>query len=128
EDNKVLSLSKNPIVEWKYAGYYNKKPYAEYESKYIDGVKTTITRTNGRNHVFKNITLFNIKTGKTKTVPENQVDLYKKEWSTTPKSSGNSSNSTNTANSFYAKMNMHRFFQSSTFNTWGGQMIRRIAP
>ena len=131
ENNKALSLSKNPIVEWKYAGYNNKKPYAEYESKYVDGVKTTITRTNGKNHVFKNITLYNIKTGKTKTVPENQVDLYKKEWSTTPINSGkasNTSSSTNTINLFYTKMNMHRFFQSNTFNTWGGQMIRRIAP
>lgn len=130
-NDKTLSLSKKPIVEWKYAGYYNKKPYAEYECKYVDGVKTTTTRTNGKNHVFKNVTLYNIKTGETKIVPENKVDLYKKEWSTTPKSSGEASNkssSTKTTDAFFTRMNTHRFFQSSTFNTWGGQMIRRIAP
>lgn len=137
DDNKVLTLSRKSIIEWKYAGYNNKKPYAEYESMYVDGVKTAKTRMNGKNHIFKNITLYNKKTGQTKVVLENKADLYQKEWSATPPtaknsakagSTGKTANTSSSINSFFTRMNTHRFFQSSTFNTWGGQMIRRIAP
>lgn len=133
EDGKILSLSGNPIIEWRYTGYSNEKPYAEYESKFVDGIITKETRSNGKNHVFKNITLYNKSTGETMVIPENKMNLYADKWSTTPpaKNSGDTntaSNLTSPANPFFMNMNMQRFFKSSTFNTWGGQMIRRIVP
>lgn len=131
DDNKILYLSSKSIVQWKYTGYVNKKPYSEYETMYVDGVKTSKTRLNGKKHVFKNVTLYNNKTGKTIKVPENKVNQYKNEWSTTPKSSSTSKGSSSTAsslNAFFTRMNTQRFFQSSSFNTWGGNIIRSMAP
>jgi hypothetical protein len=133
EDDKLLSLSKNPIVEWRYTGHSNEKPYAEYESKFVDGIITKETRANGKNYVFKNITLYNKVTGETMVIAENKVELYKDKWSATPpnKSLGNTnaaSNITSPTNPFFLNMSMKRFFKSPTFNTWGGTMIRRIVP
>jgi PAS domain-containing protein len=52
---------------------------------------------------------------------QRQAEQYAKDWSTTPKKTGTPSNATSLtspSNPFFMKMNMNRFFQSSTFNTW----------
>lgn len=130
EDSNSVTLSKKQIAEWRYSGYKNVKPYKEYETMYNDGVKTSKTRYNGENHKFKNVTLYNNKTNKKIVVSEDKVHLYKDNWSTTPpaKEGTNTNGFTSPNNAFFTKMNTNNFFKSSTFNTWGGNMIRRIVP
>lgn len=128
EDSNSVTLSKKQIVEWRYSGYKNVKPYKEYETMYIDGVKTSKTKYNGKNHKFKNVTLYNIKTNEKIVVSEDKVHLYKDNWSTTPPAKGGTNDFTSPNNAFFTKMNTNNFFKSSTFNTWGGNIIRSIVP
>jgi hypothetical protein len=66
-------------------------------------------------------------------VPENKINQYADKWSTTPpaKATGNKDivkDLTSPTNPFFLNIHMNRFLKSHTFNTWGGQMIRRITP
>lgn len=46
-NSKLILLSKNDIIEWRYGGYEKAEPHKEYEYKYVNGVKTSDFRYTG---------------------------------------------------------------------------------
>ena len=49
-NSNLILISKSDIIEWRYEGYENISPYKEYEVKYVNGLRTSETRYNGKNH------------------------------------------------------------------------------
>ncbi|HEX2999175.1 MAG TPA: hypothetical protein VHR86_02930 [Armatimonadota bacterium] len=72
------------------------------------------TSAGGKNHGVKN-----------RPSSSRRTVAYRAKRSSHKRGSGRGNNS---MNAFYARMNMQRFFQSSTFNTWGGGIIRTLVP
>lgn len=52
QESRTVKISKDDIIEWKYAGYEGAYPHKEYEKKFVNGVETSETRYNGKNHEF----------------------------------------------------------------------------
>ncbi len=79
-DSNLILLSKNDIIEWRYDGYETVEPYKEYESKYINGEKTAITRYNGINHQVKFVNLYSADGRLIPNVPEFNIPHYGTGW------------------------------------------------
>lgn len=81
DDAQLILLSKSTIVEWRYKGFEDVKPYKEYEIKYINGTKTNEVRYTGENH---NVTFANLykKDGSLiQNVPDFKIKDYVAAWS-----------------------------------------------
>jgi len=50
ENSNLISMRKKDTIEWRYGYYESVEPYREYEIMYVNGIKTSMTRYNGRNH------------------------------------------------------------------------------
>ncbi len=79
-NSNLILLSRDDIIEWRYEGYETVEPYKEYESKYINGEKTAITRYNGINHEVKFVTLFSADGRLVPNVPEFNIPHYGTGW------------------------------------------------
>ena len=78
--SNLILRSKDDIVEWRYDGYETTEPYKEYESKFINGEKTSLTRYTGINHEVKFINLFSADGRLIPNVPEFNVAHYGTGW------------------------------------------------
>lgn len=79
-DSNLILLSKDDIIEWRFDGYETIEPFKEYESKYINGEKTSITRYNGINHQVKFVTLYSADGRLVPNVPEFNIPKYGTGW------------------------------------------------
>lgn len=78
--SNLILLSQKDIIEWRYDGYEKIEPYKEYESKFINGKRTAITRYTGVNHEVKFLDLFSADGRLIPNVPEFNVAHYGTGW------------------------------------------------
>lgn len=79
-DAQLILLSKSPIVEWKYGGFEDSKPFKEYDNKYINGEKTKDIRYNGKDHEVTFVNLYRKDGGLVQNVPDFKVKDYGAGW------------------------------------------------
>lgn len=79
-NSNLILLSQEDIVEWRYDGYETVEPYKEYESKFVNGEKTAITRYTGVNHQVEFFDLFSADGRLIPNVPEFNVAHYGTGW------------------------------------------------
>ncbi|WP_422486032.1 copper amine oxidase N-terminal domain-containing protein [Gudongella sp. DL1XJH-153] len=80
-DSQLILLSREPIIEWRYGGFEEAKPYREYEYKYYNGEVTSEYRYTG---TFKDVEHLNLyrKDGRIiPNVPDFKLDEYSYQWS-----------------------------------------------
>ncbi|WP_051188580.1 copper amine oxidase N-terminal domain-containing protein [Proteocatella sphenisci] len=82
QGSNILLMSENTILEWRYSGYEQVAPYKEFETKYINGVKTQEVRYNGKNHDVKFYNLFSADGRVVPDVPEFNIPNYGTGWRT----------------------------------------------
>lgn len=89
QGSNILLMSENTILEWRYSGYEQVAPYKEFETKYINGVKTQEVRYNGKNHDVKFYNLFSADGRVVPDVPEFNIPNYGTGWRTQSPFAGN---------------------------------------
>jgi hypothetical protein len=79
-NSNLILLSEQDIIEWRYDGYETVEPYKEYESKYVNGEKTAVTRYTGINHQVKFVDLYSADGRLIPNVPEFNIAHYGTGW------------------------------------------------
>ena len=80
-DSQLILLSREPIIEWRYAGFEAAKPYREYELMYYNGERTTEYRYTGTFKDVEHINLYSKDGRIIPNVPDFKVGEYSYQWS-----------------------------------------------
>lgn len=80
QGSNLILLSKSDINEWRYDGFEEVTPYKEFETKYINGVKTNERRYNGLNHQVQIVNLYSADGRVIPNVPDFRIPHYGTGW------------------------------------------------
>ncbi len=80
-DSQMILLSKEPIIEWRYGGFEEAKPYREYEYMYYNGEVTSEYRYTGTFKDVEHLSLYRKDGRIIPNVPDFKLKEYSYQWS-----------------------------------------------